>query len=643
MRLTWITFLKRMSHNMMIDNNATQEEIHTGFLPISLQDMKDRGWDCVDFVMVTGDAYVDHPSFGAAIITRVLESEGFRVAVLSQPDLTEKDFLRFGKPTYGFMVTSGNIDSMVSHYTVAKKRRSDDKYSPGGKRGNRPDRAVLSYCSVIRKVFGNIPIILGGLEASLRRFAHYDYWDDGIRSSILIESDADILVYGMGENQIKQIAERMRLGENLSKITDVKGTCYVVDVKDTPYTGVECPSFKNVVSNKKEYAISCRIQNEENDCYRGKTLKQRHGSTMLIQNPPMPSLTTDELDSVYALPYKRFYHPIYEAVGGVPAIEEVEFSITHNRGCFGDCNFCSLAFHQGKAVTCRSKESIIAEAIKLSKSAGFKGYIHDIGGPTANFRHASCEQQKIKGLCKNKKCLTPEPCLNLKADHQEYLDILRSVRVLPGIKKVFIRSGIRYDYILADKDKTFLEELVSHHVSGQLKVAPEHCSAVVLAYMGKPNIDAYITFKKMFLAQSKKAHKEQYLVPYFISSHPGSTLKDAVELALFMKREKIRPEQVQDFYPTPGTISTCMFYTELDPYTLESVYVAQSAHEKAMQRALLQYFNPKNKALVFEALARVGRTDLIGNDEKCLIRPENNNYGSKRSNSNQTNTGRRLK
>ena len=391
-----------------MDNNQAHE--NSGYLPISAQDVKDRGWDGVDFVFVTGDAYVDHPSFGVAIITRVLESEGFRVAVLSQPDLTEKDFLRFGRPIYGFMVTSGNIDSMVSHYTVAKKRRSDDKYSPGGKRGNRPDRAVLSYCSFIRKTFGDIPIILGGLEASLRRFAHYDYWDDKVRPSILTESDADLLVFGMGENQTKQIAKRLKSGEDISTITDVKGTCYAVDVKDTPYMGVECPSFKNVASNKKEYAVACRIQNEENDGYRGKAVKQRHDSKMLVQNPPMPPLTTGELDSVYALPYKRYYHPVYEPMGGVPAIEEVAFSITHNRGCFGDCNFCSLAFHQGKAITCRSKESIVTEAKTISESAGFKGYIHDIGGPTANFRHASCEQQKTKGLCKNKRCLTPEPC-----------------------------------------------------------------------------------------------------------------------------------------------------------------------------------------------------------------------------------------
>lgn len=605
-----------------MDNNQAHE--NSGYLPISAQDVKDRGWDGVDFVFVTGDAYVDHPSFGVAIITRVLESQGFRVAVLSQPDLTEKDFLRFGRPIYGFMVTSGNIDSMVSHYTVAKKRRSDDKYSPGGKRGNRPDRAVLSYCSFIRKTFGDIPIILGGLEASLRRFAHYDYWDDKVRPSILTESDADLLVFGMGENQTKQIAKRLKSGEDISTITDVKGTCYAVDVKDTPYMGVECPSFKNVASNKKEYAVACRIQNEENDGYRGKAVKQRHDSKMLVQNPPMPPLTTGELDSVYALPYKRYYHPVYEPMGGVPAIEEVAFSITHNRGCFGDCNFCSLAFHQGKAITCRSKESIVTEAKTISESAGFKGYIHDIGGPTANFRHASCEQQKTKGLCKNKRCLTPEPCSNLTVDHKEFLDILRTVRVLPGIKKVFIRSGIRYDYILADKDKTFFEELVGHHVSGQLKVAPEHCSAAVLGYMGKPSVDSYVEFKNMFFAQCKKVKKEQYLVPYFISSHPGSTLKDAVELTLFFKQEKIRPEQVQDFYPTPGTISTCMFYTGLDPYTLENVYVASSAHEKAMQRALLQYFNPKNRRLVVDALTRAGRTDLIGNGEKCLIRPESN-------------------
>jgi len=590
------------------------------FLPVTAKEVSDRGWEFVDFVFVTGDAYVDHPSFGTAIITRVLEAEGFKVAVLAQPDSkSSADFTRFGRPRFGFFVTSGNIDSMVAHYTAAKRVRSEDAYSAGGKAGKRPDRAVIVYCKKIRELFGGIPIIIGGLEASLRRFAHYDYWDDIILPSILFDSDADLLVYGMGENQTREISNLLLTGIPVSSIKEVKGTCFAVDVKDTPFMGAECPSFENVKNNKREYAISCRIQHDEHDYVRGKLLKQRHGSKMLIQNPPMPPLTTQELDRVYALPYTRTYHPSYEAQGGVPAIEEVEFSITHNRGCFGDCNFCSLAFHQGRCITSRSKESVIAEAKLLTQIGGFKGYIHDIGGPTANFRKPSCETQLTKGLCKGKKCLAPEPCAQIKADHSEYLDILRSVRSLEGIKKVFIRSGIRYDYLLEDKDDSFFKELVEHHVSGQLKVAPEHCSAAVLDYMGKPHIESYLKFSKKYFELSKKAGKEQYLVPYLISSHPGSTLKDAVELAVFLKRERIRPQQVQDFYPTPGTISTCMYYTGLDPYTLKEVYVARSAHDKAIQRALLQYFIPGNRKLVEEALQRAGRLDLAGNGEKCLI------------------------
>jgi uncharacterized radical SAM protein YgiQ len=590
------------------------------FLPVTAKEVSDRGWEFVDFVFVTGDAYVDHPSFGTAIITRVLEAEGFNVAVLSQPDSkSSADFTRFGRPRFGFFVTSGNIDSMVAHYTAAKRVRSEDAYSAGGKAGKRPDRAVIVYCKKIRELFGGIPIIIGGLEASLRRFAHYDYWDDIILPSILFDSDADLLVYGMGENQTREISNLLLTGIPVSSIKEVKGTCFAVDVKDTPFMGAECPSFENVKNNKREYAISCRIQHDEHDYVRGKLLKQRHGSKMLIQNPPMPPLTTQELDRFYALPYTRTYHPSYEAQGGVPAIEEVEFSITHNRGCFGDCNFCSLAFHQGRCITSRSKESVIAEAKLLTQIGGFKGYIHDIGGPTANFRKPSCETQLTKGLCKGKKCLAPEPCAQIKADHSEYLDILRSVRSLEGIKKVFIRSGIRYDYLLEDKDDSFFKELVEHHVSGQLKVAPEHCSAAVLDYMGKPHIESYLKFAKKYFELSKKAGKEQYLVPYLISSHPGSTLKDAVELAVFLKRERIRPQQVQDFYPTPGTISTCMYYTGLDPYTLKEVYVARSAHDKAIQRALLQYFIPGNRKLVEEALQRAVRLDLAGNGEKCLI------------------------
>lgn len=594
------------------------------FLPITKEEMKQRGWDAPDFVYVSGDAYVDHPSFGAAIITRVLEAAGFRVAMLSQPDWhSTRDFMRFGRPRLGFLVSSGNIDSMVAHYTAAKKKRSEDAYTPGGKAGKRPDRAVIVYCRQIREAYGpDMPLIIGGLEASLRRFAHYDYWDDVVRPSILFDSGADLLIYGMGENQIVEIARRLDAGEPVSSLTDIRGTCYAVDVRETPLYGKECPSYENVLKSKREYAVSCRIQQDEQDHIRGKLLKQRHGNRMLVQNPPMAPLSQQELDRVYALPYMRTYHPSYEPLGGVPGLAEVEFSITHNRGCFGACNFCSLAFHQGRYVTTRSKQSILAEAQELTKLPHFKGYIHDIGGPTANFRRPSCDLQEKNGLCKGKKCLAPKPCPQLKADQSEYLDILRTVRSLDGIKKVFIRSGIRYDYLLEDKDDSFFRELVEHHVSGQLKVAPEHCSAAVLDKMGKPHIEAYLRFAKRYFEYTKQIGKEQYLVPYLMSSHPGSTLKDAVELALFLKRERLRPEQVQDFYPTPGTISTCMFYTGLDPYTMEEVYVARTPKEKALQRALLQYFNPKNRTLVEEALRRAGRADLIGNGEKCLIRAQ---------------------
>lgn len=594
----------------------------SGFLPISQAEIIERGWDSVDFVYVTGDAYVDHPSFGVSIITRVLESQGYRVAVLSQPDWRSgKDFMRFGKPRFGFFVSSGNIDSMVAHYTAAKKTRSDDAYTPGGQSGKRPDRAVVVYCQKIRELYGDIPLIIGGLEASLRRFAHYDYWDDKILPSILLSSGADLLSYGMGENQTIQIARRLAQGESIHTITDIRGTCYVIPSCETPYHGVECPSFENVCSSKKEYAISCRIQQDEQDPIRGRMIKQKHGRHMLIQNPPMPPLTQKELDWVYSLPYERTYHPSYEKLGGVPGIAEVQFSITQNRGCFGACNFCSIAFHQGRYVTARSKKSILAEAEKITHMPGFKGYIHDIGGPTANFRRPSCDMQKEKGLCKGKKCLAPAPCAALVAEHTEYLDILRSVRSLPNVKKVFIRSGIRYDYLLQDKEDSFFRELVQHHVSGQLKVAPEHCSAAVLDKMGKPHIEAYLEFSKRYFTYTGQIQKEQYLVPYLMSSHPGSRLEDAVELALFLKKHHIRPEQVQDFYPTPGTLSTCMFYTGLDPYTMQPVFVAKTAEEKAMQRALLQYFNPKNTELVRKALKRAGRYDLIGNGLGCLVRP----------------------
>lgn len=600
------------------------------FLPVSKQDMKERGWESVDFVYVTGDAYVDHPSFGAAIITRVLEAKGYKVAVLSQPDWhSANDFKRFGKPRLGFLITSGNIDSMVAHYTAAGKLRHDDAYTAGGMHGKRPDRAVIVYSHLAREAYSDTSVVIGGLEASLRRFAHYDYWDDAIRPSILIDSGADLLLYGMGENQIIELAKRLDNGEKASEIQDMKGSVYAVPVQETPYTGVECPSFENVCASKKEYAKSCRIQQDEQDHIRGRVVKQRHGKLMVVQNQPMPPLTQKELDWVYSLPYMRAYHPSYEKLGGVPGIEEVRFSITHNRGCFGACNFCSIAFHQGRYVTTRSKKSILAEAEKIINMPGFKGYIHDVGGPTANFRRPSCDLQEEHGLCKGKKCLAPKPCPNLSVDHSEYLDILRSLRQLPGVKKVFIRSGIRYDYLLCDNDDTFFKELVEHHVSGQLKVAPEHCSAAVLDKMGKPHIEAYIKFSKQYFSYTGEINKEQYLVPYLMSSHPGSTLKDAVELAVFLKKHHIRPEQVQDFYPTPGTISTCMFYTGLDPYAMEEVYVARTPHEKALQRALLQYYLPKNRALCKEALLKARRGDLFGNRHDCLIPADTANMANR--------------
>lgn len=609
------------------------------FLPINKQEMLERGWDGVDFVYVTGDSYVDHPSFGAAIITRVLESEGFKVAVLSQPDWkSTADFTQFGRPRLGFFVTSGNIDSMVAHYTAAKRLRHDDAYTAGGVSGKRPDRAVIVYSNIIKSIYPDSPVIIGGLEASLRRFAHYDYWDDKIRPSILLDSKADLLTFGMGDNQTVQIAQRLDRGENISDMRDILGTCYTCPTVETPYEGVECPSYENVLSSKREYAKSCRIQQDEQDHISGRRIKQKHGKTMVVQNPPMPPLTQKELDRVYSLPYTRAYHPSYEKLGGVPGIREVEFSITHNRGCFGACNFCSIAFHQGRYVTSRSKKSIVTEAEKLTRMPNYKGYIHDIGGPTANFRKPSCDYQLEHGLCKGKKCLAPKPCANLNVDHSEYLDILHSVRSLPRVKKVFIRSGIRYDYLLEDKDDTFFRELVENHVSGQLKVAPEHCSASVLDKMGKPHIEAYIAFSKRYFQYTGEVNKEQYLVPYLMSSHPGSTLDDAIELALFLKKNHIRPEQVQDFYPTPGTISTCMFYTGLDPYTMEEVYVARSEHDKALQRALLQYYNPKNHRLVEEALKRAGRYDLIGYDAKCLIKPGSKPGKKYKSNSNSSRT-----
>ncbi len=595
------------------------------FLPITTEEMQTRGWDTADFVIVTGDAYVDHPSFGTAMIARVLESHGYRVCLIPQPQ-NDADYTRFGHPRLAFLVNGGNIDPMVAHYTAAKKRRSEDAYSPGGKAGLRPDRATITYTQHLRRLFGNVPIAIGGLEASLRRFAHYDYWDDRVRPSILQDSGADLLMYGMGERHIVEIANRLANGEDISALTNVRGTCYMVKAADyQPLPCAECPSFEQVKApddnGKKQYAISCRIQQEEHDAVRGKTVIQRHGDRILVQNPPSIPLSTAELDEVYALPFMRDYHPAYEPLGGVPGIAEVKFSVIHNRGCTGACNFCALAYHQGRMVTCRSHDSVVREVEKITQMPDFKGYIHDVGGPTANFRGVSCDKQLKHGLCKDKKCLAPTMCPAVKVDHGNYLTLLRRLRAIPKVKKVFIRSGIRYDYLLADKDERFFKELIEHHVSGQLKVAPEHVSDRVLKYMGKPSFSVYEKFRSRFYELTKSMGKKQYLVPYLMSSHPGSTINDAIKLAQFLKREGLHPEQVQDFYPTPGTVSTCMFYTELDPLTMQPVYVPRSSKEKAEQRALLQYYRPENRAAVLAALQKAGRHDLIGTAPHCLIPP----------------------
>ena len=593
------------------------------FLPMNAKEMRERGWEQPDFIYVSGDSYVDHPSFGAAIITRVLEDCGCRVVFLAQPNWkNDRDFTQFGKPRLGFMVSAGNIDSMVAHYTVAKRKRHDDAYTAGGKNGKRPDRAVTVYCNIIRRLYPDSPIIIGGLEASLRRFAHYDYWNDRVMPSVLFDSKADILVYGMGELQTVEIAKRLGAGYPVEALHDIRGICYQVKTEGyVPKSAVDLPSYERVCESKRDYAVAARKELDEADAVRGKTLVQRHGKRLLVQNPPMQPLDTKQLDWVYALPYERWYPDCYEPLGGVPGIDEVQFSITHNRGCFGACNFCSLAFHQGRAVTVRSEESVLSEARSFLKDPRFKGYISDVGGPTANFRLPSCEKQKKLGLCKGKKCLAPKPCAGLQVSHEEYLHLLRQLRQIDGIKKVFIRSGIRFDYLMEDESDAFFTELVRYHISGQLRVAPEHCSAAVLDKMGKPHIEAYKKFCDKFYALTKSENKDQYVVPYLMSSHPGSTLKDAVELALFCKRQGIHPKQVQDFYPTPGTISTAMFYTELDPYTLEPVYVPKSEREKSMQRALLQYFIPENKQKVIQALTLAGRRDLIGNGKNCLVTP----------------------
>ncbi len=593
------------------------------FLPVTKKEMAELGIEQFDFICITGDSYVDHPSFGVAIISRVLEANGFTVGIIAQPNWNKReDFMRLGKPKLSFLVTSGNIDSMVAHYTVAKKKRTTDAYTAGGIAGKRPDRAVTVYCNKLRDIYPDVPIMIGGLEASLRRFAHYDYWADTVMPSVLVDSKADILMYGMSEHQITELANRLKDGEKPSDLTDVRGIAYLTSPINTPLGAAECPSFEQVSTTKEAYAKATRIQYDQQDEVYGKTVIQRHGNTMLVQTPPAFTLTQEEMDTVYALPYMRTYHPSYEALGGVPGIQEVEFSITHNRGCFGYCNFCSIALHQGRRVTSRSECSIVCEAETLTSLKNFKGYIHDVGGPTANFRKPSCQKQLTDGLCKGRKCLAPEPCKKLNVSHTEYLNILRKLRKIKGVKRVFIRSGIRFDYLNQDDNKEFMKELIEFHVSGQLKVAPEHCSAQVLDKMGKPHIEAYKKFQKEFYEITKKLGKEQYLVPYLMSSHPGSTLKDAVELALFLKQNRIHPEQVQDFYPTPATISTCMFYTGLDPYTMEKITVPKHPEEKAAQRALLQYFKPENKRIIIETLKRIDRTDLIGVGANCLVAPD---------------------
>ena len=588
------------------------------FLPITAEETKALGWDLVDFICVTGDAYVDHPSFGIAILSRMLERMGFRVAIISQPQ-RDADYMRFGKPRLAFLVTSGNIDSMVSHYTAAKRKRSDDPYTAGNKAGRRPDRAVLVYSKAIKRLCPEAALIIGGLEASFRRFAHYDYWDDTVRPSILEESGADLLSYGMGERSLREIATRLDSGEDISELHNIRGTCFMGTSLELPKNSVSCASFAKTASDKQAFARAYKIQLDEQDHIHGKAVVQQHGERWLVQNPPQIPLEGDELDEIFTLPFERNYHPSYEKLGGVKAIEEVKFSIMYNRGCFGGCNFCSIAFHQGRSVASRGKASVIEEAVRMTKDPDFKGYIHDVGGPTANFSGPSCKKQLKSGMCRGRKCLAPTPCPNIEVSHVKFLDILRALRELPRVKQVFVRSGLRYDYINLDRDKTFLRELVAHHVSGQLKVAPEHSSAAVLELMGKPHISAFDAFCNDFFTATKRAGKEQYLVPYLMSSHPGSTLKDAVALALYLKKNRLRPQQVQDFYPTPGTASTAMFYTGLDPLTMKPVYVAKTAEEKAMQRALLQYFDSKNHALVRVALQKAGRADLIGAGAACLV------------------------
>ena len=608
------------------------------YLPISREDMEKRNWEQCDFVYVTGDAYVDHPSFGHAIISRILESHGYKVGIIAQPDWKNADSVRIlGEPRLGYLVSAGNMDSMVNHYSVSKKRRAKDSYTPGGEMGKRPDYATVVYCNLIRSI-SKKPIIIGGIEASLRRLAHYDYWSGKMKRSVLLDSQADLLSYGMGERSIVEIADALNSGIDIRDITFIDGTVYRAESLASVYDEVMLPSYKELTADKKEYAKSFYTQYCNTDAFSGRRLVEPYGEHLyVVQNPAARPLSEEEMDDVYALPYMRNYHPSYEAAGGIPAITEVKFSLISNRGCFGGCSFCALTFHQGRIVQTRSHESIVNEAELLTKEPDFKGYIHDVDGPTANFRHPSCEKQMKAGVCPEKQCLFPKPCRNLNADHSDYISLLKKLREIPKVKKVFIRSGIRFDYLLADPGHAFLKELCEYHVSGQLKVAPEHISDNVLKRMGKPENSVYRRFMKEYEKMNEKLGKKQYLVPYLMSSHPGSTLTEAVELAEYLRDLGYMPEQVQDFYPTPSTLSTCMYYTGYDPRTMEKVYVPTNPHEKAMQRALIQYRNPKNYELVAEALKAAGRTDLIGFDKKCLIRPRQTgqygyqNYNKKRA------------
>ena len=602
------------------------------FLVTSREDMESRGWDQLDFVYINGDAYVDHPGFAAALIGRVLESRGYRVGIISQPDWhSAEPFKKLGRPRLAALITAGNLDSMLNEKTAAKKFRSRDSYSPGGEAGHRPERATIVYANRMREAYKDVPIIIGGIEASLRRFAHYDYWSNKVRHSILLDSKADILSYGMGEHSVVEIADALAEGKTVAEMYDIRGICYVTSRPPISDKTVVCPSYEDVKKDKLTFAKAFKMQYEEQDPFYGKTIIQPSENRFVVQTPPALPLTTAEMDAIYELPFQRRWHPDYDAAGGVPALHEVQFSLTSQRGCFGHCHFCAIASHQGRIIQHRSHESLVRETERMTHLPGFKGYIHDVGGPTANFRVPSCAKQATHGLCRDKKCLAPTRCPAVRVDHTDYVQLLRELRAIPGVKKVFVRSGLRYDYMMGEEDDTFLTELVRYHISGQLKVAPEHCSARVLDEMGKPHINVYEAFLRRFQRICQKEGKELYLIPYLMSSHPGSTMRDAVELALFLKKHRLRPQQVQDFYPTPGTASTCMFYTGIDPWTMQSVFVPTDPYEKKLQRTLLQYWKPENRRLVIEALVRAGREDLIGHGPDCLVQPDREYLISRRA------------